>query len=194
MGWKERAEAYRKAGAEGRMADDDAVARQILKGLGWDIRKIHLLASILGIPVEQDDPLLDIASRILGAVSGGTLGQGGSPDCRYMLYRAKVGSLRAWYKSATAGKVADLAAARPVTGGIIVPVRSPPPHLAVGLVLLHDKGASHNIPEWLLSVPSSLVYQWPDKGVALWIRPLAPMVEAMARVSGWDIPEGRDNG
>lgn len=188
MNWKEKAEAFRKAGGTSSQKRDlDFIGRTILRGLGWAERRLPLLAAELGVDTESVTSM-DAAMDVLNQVSEGMF----SPASATRRFSIDTCQLRFTKAFLAGSKVEDrmaAAAQMPENGGIIALFRNPKDEKkCVAAVFLHEPSQGY-LPNWLLRPVTTLWARRDDLHASLWTREASSLFRDMASDLGWAVPE-----
>lgn len=188
MNWKEKAEAFAKAGGtRSQKRDLDFIGRTILRGLGWPEKRLPLLATQLGIDADAVTTM-DTAVDVLNDVSEGMFSPA-SVTRRFSIDTCQLRFTKAFLEGS---KVEDRMAAAmqmPENGGIVSLFRSPKDEKrCMAAVFLHEPSQGY-LPNWLLRPVTTLWARRDDLRVSLWTREASGLFRDMARDLGWAVPE-----
>ena len=188
MDWKAKAEAYKKIGrTPAGAAEDEFVARKILRGLGWTEKSAPFLCSLLTLDAER--PLLDIAVDVLDSVSGGMFGVG-SLSRRFVVDARRIGLSKSFLAGDTVKSLCASAMSLPENGGVLTFFRNPKDKAkCMTAVFLHEPKEGY-LPEWLLRPVATLAVR--HGNASMWIRETMPLISDMAEVLRWAVPDRPD--
>lgn len=188
MSWKDRAEAYKEIGSIAGRRDDDFCARKILRGLGWTERGLPLLCMRTGVRYDGAEPLINLARKILDAVSLGEFDTGSS-SCKFVMdVRPMEKGGVFWANDDEFRELSDIANTAGI--GLLMFGRKPARGASdecVACLMMRD---CMDVPPWLLQPVSVLKER--KFGTMAWMRRADEMVASMAEFRNWDVPKPED--
>ena len=185
MNWKEKAEAFRKAGGTpAQKKEQEFIARKILRGLGWTDKQLPLLARELSL--DPDSQTLDTALDALNYVSDGMF-TNTSANQKFVVDTRQIRFSKAFLEGVKVVNFCEAASSLPENGGVLVFFRSPKDeNKCMTAIFLHEPVQGY-LPGWLLNPVCTLYVR--RGNVSMWTRETVSLIRDMASDLNWAVPE-----